>query len=79
MPHNVEGDELRAALRECLRGHSDLLTVARSLLVHVEGQQPMAPDGLALHHRQFDRVAEELRQLQALLDAFVVPPSDKLH
>jgi hypothetical protein len=75
----TEGAELQAALRECVRGYADLLTVAQALLAHVERQVPMSAESVALHHVEFDRVGTQLRQLQTLLDAFVVPAARGLH
>lgn len=79
MAHDNESQELRAALRECLRGCADLLTVARCLLAQVEQRIPLPADSLALHQEKFDRVEGQVRQLQGMLDAFVVPRSGQLH
>lgn len=75
----AEGDKLRGALRGCLRGSSDPLAVARSLLAHVEEGIPLPAENLAVHHAKFDSVEAQLRQLQGLLDAYVVPPSTRPH
>ena len=51
------------ALRECLRGYTDLLTVARALLARLEEQAPMSVASVALHREKFDRVEAQVRQL----------------
>jgi hypothetical protein len=64
--------ECRAALGAAIEGSLGLIKVGRQLLERMESGRPLPPEDIADFRSHFDGTEDQLRQLQGVLDHWLL-------